>query len=213
MLPTWAWGGRGPCWGTYQGAGGPRRSARIPRARGSALRIPTQAPHEPRSRAHRVPKPNVFPEAPSFEQSSFSLPCLKTEKVQTSIFCLKEIPAVTRSLTWVFSSPFLGGVWAGASEQRGGHAGGGLAVPLGEGLPAASTPRGSGDRPGVLREAWSQAQTVRRVGLRADGDHRLGLPASRQQPQTLTAPVLFLPQTGLFSIPLRPCSLLSTAHL
>lgn len=120
---------------------------------------------------------------------------------------------MTRSLTWVFSSPFLGGVWAGASEQRGGHAGGGLAVPLGEGLPAASTPRGSGDRPGVLREAWSQAQTVRRVGLRADGDHRLGLPASRQQPQTLTAPVLFLPQTGLFSITLRPCSLLSTAHL
>ena len=95
---------------------------------------------------------------------------------------------MTRSLTWVFSSPFLGGVWAGASEQRGGHAGGGLAVALGEGLPAASTPRGSGDRPGVLREAWSQAQTVRRVGLRADGDHRLGLPASRQQPQTLKSP-------------------------
>ena len=188
LLPTWEWGGRGPCWGTYQGAGGPRRSEHSPRARGSALPIPTQAPHEPWSRAHRVPKPNVFPEAPSFEQSSFSLPCLKTEKVQTSTFCLKEIPAVTWSLTCVFSAPFLGEVWAGASEQRGRHAGGGLAVLLGEGLPAASIPQGSGDRPGVLREAWSQTQTGRWVGLRADGDHRPGLPASRQQPQTLTSP-------------------------
>ena len=56
LLPTWEWGGRGPCWGTYQGAGGPRRSEHSPRARGSALPIPTQAPHEPWSRAHRVPR-------------------------------------------------------------------------------------------------------------------------------------------------------------
>ena len=75
---------------------------------------------------------------------------------------------MTQSLTWVFSFPFPGGVWAGASEQRGGHAGGGLAVPPG-GLPAASTPRGSGDRPGVLRAAWSQAQTVGRVGPQLTG--------------------------------------------
>lgn len=90
---------------------------------------------------------------------------------------------MTRSLTWVFSFPFPGGVWAGASEQRGGHAGGGLAVPLG-GLPAASTPRGSGDRPGALREAWSRAQTVRRVGPQLTG---ITVPASLR-PQTLTIP-------------------------
>ena len=98
----------------------------------------------------------------------FHCPAQKTETVQTSTFCLKESPAVTQSLTWVFSFPFPGGVWAGASEQRGGHAGGGLAVPPG-GLPAASTPRGSGDRPGALRAAWSQAQTVGRVGPQLTG--------------------------------------------
>lgn len=141
----------------------------------------------------------------------FHCPAQKTGNVQTSIFCLKEIPAVTRSLTWVFSFPFPGGVWAGASEQRGGHAGGGLAVPLG-GLPAASTPRGSGDRPGALREAWSRAQTVRRVGPQLTGiTVRASLPPCGHRHSQ--SPVLSLPQMGLSSITLWPCSLLSTARL
>ena len=43
-------------------------------------------------------------------------------------------------------------------------------------------------RRGNKTESNFLAQTGRWVGLRADGDHRPGLPASRQQPQTLTSP-------------------------
>lgn len=171
---------------------------------------PPRRPMSP-GQGHRVLKPSVFPEAPSFEQSSFSLPCSENGE-SSNLHLLSEGDSCCDSVSDVglfFPLPGWGLGWSLRAERRTcwGRAGCATGRPSCRLHPAGLWGQAQGAERGLV-----SAQTVRRVGPQLMG---ITVPASlppcgHRQSQS---PVLFLPQTGLFSITLWPCSLLSTAHL
>lgn len=145
-FPMWEWGGRRPCWGTYQGAGGPRRSERIPRAVGQRSPSPPRCLMSPGQGHTDFQSPTCSQKPHPWYSLPFHCPARKQKLTPPS--------SVLRRFLLYFGLPrgsFLSPSWVRSGlEPRSREADmlGGLAVPLGEGLPAASTARALGTGPG-----------------------------------------------------------------